>query len=69
MKDKKHNLKEYNNQKTVAFVTFADGVRFSDQPPYKIYSLIEAYLFIKDHFKVATTTVALIFNEVMKNNG
>ena len=69
MHDKKHNLKEYNNQKTVAFVTFADGVRFSEQPHYKIYSFIEDYLFIKDDLKVATTTVALIFNEVMKNNG
>ena len=52
----------------MAFVTFADGVRLSEQPHYKIYSLIEDYLFIKDDLKVATTTVALIFNEIMKNN-
>ena len=29
MHDKKHNLKKYNNKKTVAFTSFEDGVRFS----------------------------------------
>jgi hypothetical protein len=69
MQDTKHNLKQYNNKKTVAFVTLADGVRYSEQPHYKIHSLIEDYFFVKEDLKVATTTVALIFNEIMKNNG
>jgi hypothetical protein len=60
---------KYNNKKTVAFVTLADGVRYSEQPHYKIHSLIEDYFFVKEDLKVATTTVALIFNEIMKNNG
>ena len=67
--DKKHNLKKYNNKKTVAFTSFEDGVRFSEQPHYKIFSLVDDYFFVKEDPKTVATTVALIFNEVIKNNG
>ena len=69
MHDKKHNLKRYNNKKTVAFTSFEDGVRFSEQPHYKIFSLVDDYFFVKEDPKTVATTVALIFNEVIKNNG
>lgn len=69
MHDKKHNLKKYNNRKTVAFTSFEDGVRFSEQPHYKIFSLVDDYFFVKEDPKTVATTVALIFNEVIKNNG
>ena len=69
MHHKKHNLKEFHNQKTVAFKTFEDGVRFSEQPHYKIYSLIDDYSFVKEDSKTVATTVALIFNEIIRNNG
>ena len=69
MHDKKHNLKKYNNKKTVAFTSFEDGVRFSEQPHYKIFSLVDDYFFVKEDPKTVATTVALIFNEVIKNNG
>ena len=69
MHDKKHNLKKYNNKKTVAFSSFDDGVRFSEQPHYKIYSLAVDYFFVKDELKSVAITVALIFNEIIKNNG
>ena len=69
MHDKKHNLKKYNNKKTVAFTSFEDGVRFSEQPHYKIFSLVDDYFFVYLDPKTVATTVALIFNEVIKNNG
>ena len=69
MHEKKHNLKKYNNKKTVAFSSFEDGVRFSEQPHYKIYSLTEDYFFVKEDPKTVATTVAIIFNEIIKNNG
>jgi hypothetical protein len=56
-------------KKTVAFTSFEDGVRFSEQPHYKIFSLVDDYFFVKEDPKTVATTVALIFNEVIKNNG
>ena len=34
MHDNKHNLKRFNQKKTVAFVSFADGIKYSNQPHY-----------------------------------
>ena len=58
-----------NESLSVAFSSFEDGVRFSEQPHYKIYSLAEDYFFVKEDPKTVATTVALIFNEIIKNNG
>ena len=69
MHDKKHNLKKFNQKKTVAFVTFADGLKYSEQPHYLVYSLIEEYFSLLKKSKDATKEVALIFTQIIKNNG
>ena len=38
MHDKKHNLKKFNNKKTVAFVSFADGVKYSEPATLPLYT-------------------------------
>lgn len=69
MHNKKHNLKKFNQKKTVAFVSFADGVKYSKQPHYLIYSLIDEYFSLIKKSKDTTKEVALIFTQIIKNNG
>ena len=69
MHNKKHNLKRFNQKKTVAFVSFADGIKYSKQPHYLIYSLIDEYFGLIKKSQVATKKVALIFVQIIKNNG
>jgi len=69
MHDKKHNLKRFNQKKTVAFVSFADGIKYSNQPHYLIYSLIDEYFCLIKKSQDATKKVALIFVQIIKNNG
>ena len=69
MHNKKHNLKKFNNKKTVAFVSFADGVKYSEQPHYLLYSLIDEYFSLSKRSKDRTKEVALIFKQIIKNNG
>ncbi|MDA8926216.1 hypothetical protein N9J66_05125 [Gammaproteobacteria bacterium] len=69
MHDKKHNLKKFNNKKTVAFVSFVDGVKYSEQPHYLLYSLIDEYFSLSKRSKDRTKEVALIFKQIIKNNG
>ena len=69
MHDKKHNLKRFNQKKTVAFVSFADGIKYSNQPHYLIYSFIDEYFCLIKKSQDATKKVALIFVQIIKNNG
>ena len=69
MHDKKHNLKRFNQKKTVAFASFADGIKYSKQPHYLIYSLIGEYFCLLKKSQDATKKVALIFIQIIKNNG
>ena len=69
MHDKKHNLKKFNNKKTVAFVSFADGVKYSEQTHYLLYSLIDEYFIKKKISNELPTKIALIFTHIIKNNG
>ena len=69
MHDKKHNLKKFSNKKTVAFISFADGVKYSEQPHYLVYSLIDEYFSLPKRSKDKTKDVALIFKQIIKNNG
>ena len=69
MHDKKHNLKKFNNKKTVAFVSFTDGVKYSEQTHYLLYSLIDEYFSLSKRSKDRTKEVALIFKQIIKNNG
>ena len=69
MHDKKHNLKRFNQKKTVAFVSFADGIKYSNQTHYLIYSLIDEYFCLIKKSQDATKKVALIFVQIIKNNG
>ena len=69
MHDKKHNLKKFSNKKTVAFISFADGVKYSEQPHYLLYSLIDEYFSLRKRSKDRTKEVALIFKQIIKNNG
>ena len=69
MNDKNHNLKKFDQKKTVSCVTFADGLKYSEQPHYLIYSLIDEYFSLLKKSKDATKEVALIFTQIIKNNG
>ena len=52
-----------------AFVSFADGVKYSEQPHYLLYSLIDEYFSLPKRSKDRTKEVALIFKQIIKNNG
>ena len=52
MHNKKHNLKRFNQKKTVAFVSFADGIKYSKQPHYLIYLLIDEYFCLIKNLKM-----------------
>ena len=69
MHDKKHNLKKFNNKKTIAFTSFSDGIKYSKQPHYVIHSLIDEYFVKKKISNELSTKIALIFTHIIKNNG